>query len=40
MTSISGSAEIPSFVTSATYVRGSHTYKAGLEVRQMKYPTC
>jgi Carboxypeptidase regulatory-like domain len=28
----------PSFVTSATYVRGSHTYKAGLEVRQMKYP--
>jgi len=28
----------PSFVTSATYVRGSHTYKAGFEIRQMKYP--
>ena len=28
----------PSFVTSTTYVRGAHTYKAGLEVRQMKYP--
>jgi Carboxypeptidase regulatory-like domain len=28
----------PSFVTSATYVRGAHTYKAGLEIRQMKYP--
>ena len=28
----------PSFVTSTTYVRGSHTFKAGLEVRQMKYP--
>ena len=28
----------PSFVTSATYVRGAHTYKAGFEIRQMKYP--
>jgi len=28
----------PSFVTSATYVRGSHTYKAGFEIRQMRYP--
>lgn len=28
----------PSFVTSATYVRGSHTYKAGFEIRQMSYP--
>ncbi len=28
----------PSFVTSATYVRGAHTYKAGAEIRQMKYP--
>ena len=28
----------PSFVTSGTYVRGSHTYKAGFEIRQMKYP--
>ena len=28
----------PSFVTSATYVKGSHTYKAGFEIRQMKYP--
>ena len=28
----------PSFVTSALYVRGSHTYKAGFEIRQMKYP--
>jgi len=28
----------PAFVTSATYVRGSHTYKAGFEIRQMKYP--
>jgi hypothetical protein len=28
----------PSFVTSASYVRGAHTYKAGFEIRQMKYP--
>src|SRR5665213_3415830 len=28
----------PSFVTSATYVRGAHTYKAGFEIRQMRYP--
>ncbi len=28
----------PSFVTSATYVKGSHTFKAGAEIRQMKYP--
>jgi hypothetical protein len=28
----------PSFVTSATYVRGAHTLKAGFEIRQMKYP--
>jgi hypothetical protein len=28
----------PSFVTSATYVRGAHTYKIGGEIRQMKYP--
>jgi hypothetical protein len=28
----------PSFVTSATYVRGAHTYKVGAEIRQMKYP--
>src|SRR5580658_6241697 len=28
----------PSFVTSTTYVHGSHTYKAGFEIRQMKYP--
>ncbi len=28
----------PSFVTSTTYVRGAHTYKAGFEIRQMKYP--
>ena len=28
----------PSFVTSATYVRGSHNYKAGFEIRQMRYP--
>ncbi len=28
----------PSFVTSATYVHGTHTYKAGFEIRQMKYP--
>src|SRR5580698_6174110 len=28
----------PSFVTSGTYVRGSHTYKAGVEIRQMRYP--
>lgn len=28
----------PSFVTSATYVKGAHTYKAGFEIRQMKYP--
>ena len=28
----------PSFVTSTTYVRGSHTYKAGFEIRQMRYP--
>ena len=28
----------PAFVTSATYVRGSHTYKAGFEIRQQKYP--
>jgi outer membrane receptor protein involved in Fe transport len=28
----------PSFVTSASYVRGAHTYKVGAEVRQMKYP--
>ncbi len=28
----------PAFVTSATYVKGSHTYKAGFEIRQMKYP--
>ena len=28
----------PSFNTSATYVRGSHTYKAGFEIRQEKFP--
>jgi hypothetical protein len=28
----------PSFVTSTTWVHGSHTYKAGFEIRQMKYP--
>ncbi len=28
----------PSFVTSATYVHGAHTFKAGFEIRQMKYP--
>ena len=28
----------PSFVTSASYVRGAHTYKVGAEIRQMKYP--
>ena len=28
----------PSFVTSASYVRGAHTYKIGAEIRQMKYP--
>jgi len=28
----------PSFVTSTTYVRGAHTYKAGFEIRQMRYP--
>ncbi len=28
----------PSFVTSATYVKGAHTYKVGFEIRQMKYP--
>ena len=28
----------PSFVTSASYVRGAHTYKVGFEIRQMKYP--
>jgi hypothetical protein len=28
----------PSFVTSATYVKGAHTYKVGAEIRQMKYP--
>ncbi len=28
----------PSFVTSATYVKGSHTFKVGAEIRQMKYP--
>ena len=28
----------PAFVTSGTYVRGSHTYKAGFEIRQQKYP--
>ena len=28
----------PSFVTSASYVRGAHTYKVGVEIRQMKYP--
>src|SRR5579864_5308705 len=28
----------PSLVTSASYVRGSHTYKVGAEIRQMKYP--
>ena len=28
----------PSFNTSATYVRGAHTYKAGFEIRQEKFP--
>jgi len=28
----------PSFNTSATYVRGGHTYKAGFEIRQEKFP--
>jgi hypothetical protein len=28
----------PSFVTSTTWVHGAHTYKAGFEIRQMKYP--
>ncbi len=28
----------PSIVASATYVRGSHTYKLGFEVRQEKFP--
>ena len=28
----------PEFVASATYVKGSHTYKAGFEIRQEKYP--
>ena len=28
----------PSFNTSGTYVRGSHTYKAGFEIRQEKFP--
>jgi hypothetical protein len=28
----------PEFVTSASYVRGSHTYKVGFEIRQEKYP--
>ena len=28
----------PSIVTSASYVRGAHTYKVGAEIRQMKYP--
>lgn len=28
----------PSFVTSASYVKGAHTYKIGFEIRQMKYP--
>ncbi|HEX4138327.1 MAG TPA: hypothetical protein VHY84_27195 [Bryobacteraceae bacterium] len=28
----------PSLNLSTTYVRGSHSYKAGFEIRQMKYP--
>jgi len=28
----------PSFNISATYVRGAHTYKAGFEIRQQKFP--
>ncbi len=28
----------PSFNTSASYVRGSHTYKIGFEIRQEKFP--
>jgi hypothetical protein len=28
----------PSFNTSGTYVRGAHTYKAGFEIRQQKFP--
>jgi hypothetical protein len=28
----------PSFNTSGTYVRGAHTYKAGFEIRQEKFP--
>ncbi len=28
----------PSLVSSATYVLGAHTYKVGVEIRQMKYP--
>jgi hypothetical protein len=28
----------PSLNTSATYVRGAHTYKAGFEIRQEKFP--
>ncbi len=28
----------PAFVTSASYVNGAHTFKAGFEIRQMKYP--
>jgi hypothetical protein len=28
----------PAFNTSATYVRGTHTYKIGFEIRQQKFP--